>query len=108
MLYVTDHCTLCDEAFALLAATPEAAGQTLQLVDIANLSHDYADVADELVEKFGPNIPLLTRLSPSELLAATEQETSLSQQSNSPLMLCWPFATAQLVHWLAVTNNDAP
>ncbi len=57
-LMSTDHCTLCEEALALLFEIPELAGRRLAVVDVAE------DPA--LVERYGERLPVL-RIGEREL-----------------------------------------
>ena len=77
ILYVTDHCDLCEQAFSLLASMPELAGHTVTTIDIA--------LDDALLERFGSRIPLL------------EGEFGL---------LDWPFSAQQLGHLLRTGRAD--
>ncbi|MEM8766711.1 MAG: glutaredoxin family protein [Pseudomonadota bacterium] len=70
ILYSTDHCTLCDEALDLLLSMPELAGRSVRVVDLAT-----AD--DELLNRYGPKVPVLS-LGERELLAPFDREAVLA------------------------------
>lgn len=51
LLYLTEACSLCDEALDLLMETPELTGHILETVDIAT--------DDGLFNQYGESIPIL-------------------------------------------------
>ncbi|MYD44994.1 MAG: glutaredoxin family protein [Gammaproteobacteria bacterium] len=51
LIYVTDACSLCDQALDMILGMPELTGLVLEAVDIA------AD--DSLLQQFGQSIPIL-------------------------------------------------
>ncbi|MEQ8861079.1 MAG: glutaredoxin family protein [Pseudomonadales bacterium] len=71
-LLSTAHCSLCEQAFDLLASMPELRGSALRVLDIAD------DAA--LVERYGERLPVL-------LVEGHE--------------LTWPFDAAAIVAVLA-------
>lgn len=88
ILYVTEHCSLCDTAMELLASLPEAAGVSLAVVDIATPG----SVCAEDFEALGPRLPVLAVLdAPTVNLGAA---ASLAQQ------LDWPFTGHQVAQLL--------
>lgn len=71
ILYMTEHCHLCEEAKLTFAQVTKAT--RLQLIDIAN--------NDTLLQQYGILIPVL-------------------KEQKSGLQLNWPFDSSQLSHWL--------
>ena len=51
LLYLTEACSLCDEALDLLIETPELTGHILETVDVAT--------DDGLLKQYGESIPIL-------------------------------------------------
>ena len=51
VLYVTDDCTLCDEALSMLLASNALRGVVVTTIDVAT--------NDELFQSFGEHIPVL-------------------------------------------------
>ena len=54
VLYITDDCSLCDEALSMLLKSNALRGVVLTTVDVA--------MDDELFESFGDRIPVLEYL----------------------------------------------
>lgn len=82
ILYVTEHCSLCDAAFELLAGVPEVAGLTLAVVDIARPGA----VSDSEFVALGPRLPVLA--------------FSFETASNVGQQLDWPFTAQQVAQLL--------
>ncbi len=51
VLYITDDCTLCDEALSMLLASNALRGVVVTTIDVAT--------NDELFQSFGEHIPVL-------------------------------------------------
>ncbi len=51
VLYITDDCTLCDEALSMLLASNALRGVVVTTIDVAT--------NDELFKSFGEHIPVL-------------------------------------------------
>lgn len=51
LLYLTEACSLCDEALDLLIQTPELTGHILETIDVAT--------DDGLLTQYGESIPIL-------------------------------------------------
>ena len=77
ILLATDACTLCDQAFDLLASMPELRGAGLDVVDVAE--------DDALLNQFGERLPVL---------AVQTAPGKLTQTLN------WPFTATQVSDWL--------
>ena len=71
VLYITDDCTLCDEALRMLLESNALRGVVLTTVDVAT--------DDDLFESFGERIPVLEYLGKS---------------------LAWPFSTEEATELL--------
>jgi hypothetical protein len=82
ILYITEHCSLCDIAFELLASVPEAAGVTLAVVDIARPGA----VSEEAFESLGPRLPVLA--------------ISFEAVPDDGQQLDWPFTAQQVAQLL--------
>ena len=50
-LYITEHCTFCDDALELLIGTSQIGGVVLRTIDIAS--------SDKLTESMGERIPVV-------------------------------------------------
>jgi hypothetical protein len=71
VLLSTDHCTLCERAFEMLASMPELRGVRLDVVDVAG---------DEvLLERYGEHLPVLVA---------------------GGRTLTWPFDAATVAAWI--------
>ena len=77
ILLATDACTLCDQAFDLLASMPELRGAGLDVVDVAE--------DDGLLTQFGARLPVL---------AVKSAVGEITQP------LDWPFDAARVSAWL--------
>lgn len=73
-LYHTDHCHLCEEAAAIIAAVLNPDFFEVILIDIVD--------SDALVERYGTRIPVLQKNAGGEELS-------------------WPFDAAQLIVFLS-------
>jgi glutaredoxin len=71
VLLSTDHCTLCERAFELLASMPELRGVRLDVVDVAD--------DEALLERYGERVPVLVA---------------------GGRTLAWPFDAAAVAAWL--------
>ncbi len=75
----TQDCTLCDQALDLVLRHPLLAGMQLRVIDVMS--------DDELLTRYGQDIPLMTVRVGGQLVDGCK-------------CLCWPFDDQAISDWL--------